>query len=386
MDNIFDLTQQEIDYLVEFVENDNANDWERAKNDLHSDMHRDSIRKSWNVGKYCGYSVYRFMQDKMEKEFSSDEEYARLEEIRDKEYKERVRLQDANREKRKYLRDFSRVETLIEYIDKKLDEHTPLEVKPCSYHITNGNEAAILVSDLHAGMKVDSVFNYYDVDVMNERMNELADKTIAFCKKDNVSHLNIECLGDVISGLIHGGTIMESQEDVIDQIFSACEVLEMFIKKLAENIPSVKVYVTYGNHGRVHASKSDGSNKENFERLIAPFLRKEFRNTDIKIIDGGYEDFVTYTLKDGKLIVLSHGTKDNKANANQIYSKLLGKDVYDVHIGHFHDYAELNGTTVNGSVMASDSYAISIRKNSPAIQVLKVYLGEDVATYKLKLA
>ena len=102
MENIFDLTQQEIDYLVEFVENDNANDWERAKNDLHSDMHRDSIRKSWNVGKYCGYSVYRFMQDKMEKEFSSDEEYARLEEIRDKEYKERVRLQDANREKRKY--------------------------------------------------------------------------------------------------------------------------------------------------------------------------------------------------------------------------------------------------------------------------------------------
>ena len=122
-------------------------------------MHRDSIRKSWNVGKYCGYSVYKFMQDKMEKGFSSDEEYTRLEKLRDKEYLERVKLQDANREKRKYLRDFSRVETLIEYIDKKLDEHTPLDVKPCSYHITEGNEAAILVSDLHAGMKVDSIFN-----------------------------------------------------------------------------------------------------------------------------------------------------------------------------------------------------------------------------------
>lgn len=349
-------------------------------------MHRDSIRKSWNVGRYCGYSVYKFMQDKMEKGFSSDEEYARLEKLRDKEYLERVKLQDANREKRKYLRDFSRVETLIEYIDKKLDEHTPLEVKKCSYAVSNGNEASVLVSDLHAGAVVDSVFNYYDIDVMNERMNELADKVIAFCKKDNVSHLNIECLGDLLTGIIHGSTIMEAQEDVIDQIFSACEVLEMFIKKLAENIPSVKVFVTYGNHGRVHANKSDGSNKENFERLIAPFLRKEFRNTDIKIIDGGYEDFVSYTLKDGKLIVLSHGTKDSKVNANQVYGKLLEKDVYEVHMGHEHNYAEVNGTTVNGSVMASDSYAISIRKNSPAIQVLKVYFGDDVATYKLKLA
>lgn len=348
-------------------------------------MHRDSIRKSWNVGKYSGYSVYKFMQDKMEKGFSSDEEYQRLEKLRDKEYCERVKLQDANREKRKYLRDFSRVESLIEYIDKKLDERSPIEVKPCNYSIPNGNEASVMVSDLHASMLVDSVFNYYDLDVMNDRINELADKTIAFCKKDTVNKLNIEILGDVISGIIHNSTIAESQEDVIDQIFSACDVLERFIKKLAENIPDVSVYVVYGNHGRVHASKSDGANKENFERMIAPMLRKDFRDSNIVISDGGNEDFLSYKLRDGRIIVLSHGTNDNPSTMNKTFTKLLGHDIYETHIGHRHEYAESNGTTVNGSVIGSDSYAISLRKHSLPTQVLRVYYGDDTATYKLTL-
>ena len=73
--NNSELTQKEIDYLVEFVENGNSKNWEKAKKDLHSDMHRDSIRKSWYVGKYSGYSVYKYMQDKMEKEY--DKNYRR---------------------------------------------------------------------------------------------------------------------------------------------------------------------------------------------------------------------------------------------------------------------------------------------------------------------
>jgi hypothetical protein len=55
------LTQEEIDYLVEAIESDNPVDWDKVKVDLKSEMHRDSIRKSWNVGKYSGYSVYKFM-------------------------------------------------------------------------------------------------------------------------------------------------------------------------------------------------------------------------------------------------------------------------------------------------------------------------------------
>lgn len=380
------LTQKELDYLVEFVESDSPNDWEKAKLDLHSDMHRDSLRKSWYVGKYSGYNVYKYMQDKLEKGFTSDEEYVRLEALRDKEYKERVRLQDANREKRAVLREYSRVEAIQEYIEKKLDEREPRPFIECEYKIKNGNEASLLVSDLHCGATVDSIFNYYNLDVLRERMNELANKTITFCHRESVDTLYIELLGDAITGLIHGGTIAQWQEDIIDQILDVSDLFVEFVLLLKKQIPNIKVYSVYGNHGRTMQSKSDLSNKSNYERIIPAIIRKELRANNIKVIDGGYEDFVSYKLRDGRLIVCSHGTNDNPNTANEKFTKLLTENVFDVHIGHYHSVKEGNGTTVNGSVMGSDDYSISKRLHNQPAQVLKVYYNnDDVGTFTLTL-
>lgn len=378
-----ELTQEELDYLIEFVEAESSNDWGKAKADLKSEYHQDTIRKSFGVGKYSGYSVYKFMQDKIEKGFLTDEEAIRIEALREKEYKERVKLQDANREKRKVLRDFSRLESIQEYIEMKLDEREPKPFKGCSYKIKNGNESSLLVSDLHCGATVDSIFNFYDLDVLRERMEELATKTIAFCKRDNVDLLHANFLGDFITGIIHGSTIAQAQEDVIDQILDASDIIVEFIKTLRKEIPCVRTYFVYGNHGRTSPNKSDRAYKENFERLIASIVRKDLRNTDIKVIDGGYEDFVTYKLRDGKLIVSTHGTNDSPDMANKNFSKLLGEDVYCVQMGHLHDVREGKGTVVNGSIMGSDDYSISHRWNSKPTQVLKVYHGDDEVTYKL---
>ena len=380
------LTQEELDYLVEFVESNSPRNWEKAKNDLHSEMHPDSLRKSWYVGKYSGYNVYKYMQDKLEKGFTSDEEYIRLEKLRDKEYKERVRLQDANREKRAVLREYARVEAIQEYIEKKLDEREPRPFVKCEYKIKNGNEASLLVSDLHCGATVDSIFNYFDINILRKRMNELANKTVSFCHKQDVDTLYVELLGDAVTGIIHGSTIAQAQEDIIDQIFDVSDIFVDFILMLKKEIPNIKVFSVYGNHGRTTQGKSDAANKSNYERIIPAYIRKELRKNDIKVIDGGYEDFVTYKLKDGKLIVCTHGTNDNPSTANKNFTKLLGNDVYEVHMGHLHSVKEDNGTTVNGSVIGSDDYSISRRLHSQPAQILKVYYGDDVGTFKLTLS
>ena len=383
--NNSELTQKEIDYLVEFVENGNSKNWEKAKKDLHSDMHRDSIRKSWYVGKYSGYSVYKYMQDKMEKEYSSDEEFVRLEKLREKEYMERVRLQDANREKRAVLREYSRVEAIKEYIELKLDERKPRQFVKCNYTIKNGNEASLLVSDLHCYATVDSIFNTYNIDVLRERMTKLANKTIAWCHRESVEYLNVEILGDMISGIIHGSTIAQAQEDIIDQVLDVSDILTDFILLLKSEIPHITVYSVYGNHGRTMQGKSDAANKSNYERIIPAYIRKELRNNDIQIIDSGFEDFVTYFLRDGKLIVCTHGTNDNPTTVNRTFTKLLGQDVFDIHMGHFHSPKEGDGTTINGSVIGSDDYSISKRLYNIPTQILKVYYGDDVGTFKLAL-
>lgn len=380
-----ELNQENLNYLINLVESTEKKDWSKAVKDLGINLHPDSLRKSFNVGDFSGYSVYKYMQEKLENECFSNEETKRLEALRDKEYKERIKLQDANREKRKYLRDFSRLETMMEYIDKKMDEKPPIVISRSPYKISENNEASLLVSDIHAGATVDNVFNSYDMNIMRKRLSQLADKTIAYCQRDGVDLLHIELLGDAITGLIHGSTIAESQDDVIDQIFAVCDALEEMILKIYESIPNVDVWIVYGNHGRVHPKKDAGSNKTNFERLIAPYLRKDLRMLNIKINDSGWDDFISYDLRDGKSIVVTHGTNDKVSSANKEFSKLLGRDIFEVHMGHFHNCIEQNGVVVNGSVMGSDDYAMSIRKHSLPQQILKTYSGNDITTHKLTL-
>ena len=95
--------------------------------------------------------------------------------------------------------------------------------------------------------------------------------------------------------------------------------------------------------------------------VIMDVLHKVNQKLLIKVIDGGYEDFITYRLNDGKLIVSTHGTNDNPSSVNKNFTKLLGEDVWEVHMGHFHEAKEGNGVTVNGSVIGSDDYSISKR-------------------------
>ena len=90
-------------------------------------------------------------------------------------------------------------------------------------------------------------------------------------------------------------------------------------------------------------------------------------------------------MRDGKLIVCTHGTNDNPSTVNKNFTKLLGENVWDVHMGHLHNPKEGNGATVNGSVIGSDDYSISRRMHSKPTQLLKVYYGDDVGTFKLTL-
>ena len=68
---------------------------------------------------------------------------------------------------------------------------------------------------------------------------------------------------------------------------------------------------------------------------------------------------------------------------------LLGYVPDTIMFGHFHhlEVNDDNGTdiVVNGSVMGSDSYAVKRRLNTPPYQVMQIYDGEDVCTYKIIL-
>ena len=373
---------EELQYLIDMVESEESNNWNKANYDLDANMHPDSLRKSFNVGRYCGYNVAKYYQNKIESDILSDEEFLRLQKLKDEIYKEKCKLQDANREKRKYLREESRLETMLEHMKECVLELEPINFKKTTYSYGTNLEAVLMVSDLHNEAKVDNVYNYYDREVLIERLGQLKDKTISICKKEKVDYLNVELLGDFITGVIHGSTIAQAQDDVIEQVIGVSEILANFINELYKEIPNIKVYSVFGNHGRTSKGKSDRANKENFERLVPEFLK--LRLPHIKVIDSKYEDHLVYKLRDGRLIVNTHGQYDAPNNAMSHFLELLKTDIFEIHMAHYHDYYESNGVVVNGSIIGSDDYAISLRKNAKATQILRVY-GKDVSCYKLIL-
>lgn len=337
--------------------------------------HPDNWRKFYYIAK----EVIKMLDEDIE--YTQDDVIREMEDMKIEIYKEKVKLRDQRRELNKLHTKQARFENLVEVIKERLEEIGTLPREKYYKQLDKEKGATLIVSDLHYGIKVDNQFNYYDTEVAEDRLKQLTNKTIQYCKRHDISHLNIELLGDMVSGTIHTGVRVQQEEDIIQQIIDCAELLSNMVNDLAEHIENITVYSVYGNHGRTESNKHDAINRENYERLIYYFMKNRVK--DIRFIDSQGEDFIKY-YDFGKTFVVSHGDKDKQASAIETYSKMLGEQVGEVHLGHWHEFKEVGNVIVNGSIVGSDDYAISIRKHSKPCQVLKVY-GEDECTYKLIL-
>lgn len=334
---------------------------------------------NWRKFYYIAKEVVKKLDEDIE--YTQDDVIREMEDMKIEIYKEKVKLRDQRRELNKLHTKQARFENLVEVIKERLEEIGTLPREKYYKQLDKEKGATLMVSDLHYGIKVDNQFNYYDTEVAEDRLKQLTNKTIQYCKKHDISHLNIELLGDMVSGTIHTGVRVQQEEDIIQQIIDCAELLSNMVNDLAEYVENVTVYSVYGNHGRTESNKHDAINRENYERLIYYFMKNRVKG--VRFIDSQGEDFIKY-YDFCKTFVISHGDKDKQASAIEAYSKMLGEQVGEVHLAHWHEFKEVGNVIVNGSVVGSDDYAVSIRKHSKPCQVLKVY-GEDECTYKLIL-
>ena len=386
MNNTLTTYEDKLNYLVTLVESGKKIDWDYAVKRLGLKMNPDSLRKAFNTTQFSGYNVYKYMLDKQHENCDTTE-LQKLQELQDAIFKERVKLQDANREKNKYLREQSRTEIIIDEMKHLIENMKPFNYRQYNYKYGTNLEASVLLSDLHYGITVDNSKNIYDETICELRLNQLRDKVVERCKEHKVDKLNVCILGDDISGLIHFSTIAENNRDVITQCIEVSELLSHFVMQLREKIPEVKVFSTYGNHSRSWQGKSNGSNKENYERIVAEFLRLRLQPYGIEVVDSGCEDFIKTTIAN-KTIIMTHGDKDSLTQATANFTKLFREPIDEIYMGHLHAHKEFDDCNtqviINGSLVSTDDYALSLRRHTDAVQLLRIY-GEDVCCYRLKL-
>lgn len=376
-------TDDELTYRI-CSEKEKIGTWKEVANILNellgTNYDESKYRKSYQ-------SFVKMLDANQDKFMDYNEQVEELNKLKDELYKERCKLSDANRENNKYRREQSRTEVIVEEMKYAIENMKPFNYKKCDYEYGTNIEASVLLSDLHYGLTVDNIKNYYDENICAERLNQLRDKVIDRCKFHKVDKLNVCILGDDISGLIHFSTIAENNRDVITQCIEVSELLSNFIMQLREEIPNVKVYTTYGNHSRCWQGKTNGSSKENYERIVAEFLKTRLKPYSVKVVDSGWEDFIVANIAN-KTIVLTHGDKDNINNVVSNFTKLLRQPIDEIYMAHYHAHKEFDDcntqVVINGSLVSTDDYAMSLRKHTDSVQLLRIY-GEDVCCYRLRL-
>lgn len=331
------------------------------------------------------YVVYKLL-NKIDENNCDYDAIKDLENLRDEIYKERCRLQDIQREKRNDLRVEARFENLLEVVKDNIGFMPTYEIK--DFKPINKNQdkkyAVLQLSDWHCGALVDNQFNYYNVDTMVDRATKVRNNALEYCKLHNVTDLVIEINGDMVNGAIHVSSRVESEEGVIQQVITVTDVLAKLINSMKPYFNSIKIITTLGNHGRLTPNKSDSITNENFEMLIPTMLRDKL--SDVKIIDSKGLDFTKYEI-DGKIIMVSHGQNDNMTKVISDFSKMFKVVPNEIHLGHTHSYTDINDcdikVTVNGSLIGSDDYAVTIRKVTTPSQNLIVY-EKDRCIYEIK--
>lgn len=375
--------EDELQLLIDKVEGSDERSWEEMVDELGLSTHPDSLRKSFNGGRYSGYAVSKYFMEKFENEYCSSEEIDRLETLKKEIIKEKVKLSDARREYKKNLSIEARYENLVDVLQTKLNDIDIDTGETFGKYVQKPKvekTAILCLSDWHIGSIVDLPNNYYSIDVAKDRAQQLTDRVKQYCLEMHITNLVIEINGDMVDGIIVTGNRCMQEENTVEQIIDVSKMLAEMINSFKPYVQSIKVVTTLGNHGRLTPNKKDqAGEKENFEMLIPEFLKLTL-DKDIKLITSHGMDIVKYNIGD-KIIGLAHGHHDKPVNAIENFIKLYKEVPNEIHLGHYHamsDKCESNiYINVNGSLRGTDDYSWeTMRESTKPSQNLIVY-GTD---------
>lgn len=324
--------------------------------------------------------------------------------------KERQRMFDQRREYNKLSslegRQEHLYESLIDAANKlstTVGKVYPISVNPMGAFGELGvpisdNEAVLVFSDWHYGLKVKNIFNEYDTQICKERVNAVVTSAAERIALHGCQTLHIFVLGDLYHGAIHVGARVASEELVCDQLMQVSEILAQSIEYLSHYVQNVKVYVTYGNHARTVQNKNDSIHRDNMERVVPWWLKARFAsygNNKIEVVEDDGTEFI-FANPCGHGICASHGDNDSvKASPRlmtTLFHKRYGKDVEYIIQGdkhHRESFEEMGIESVMcGSLCGTDDYANDRRLYSTPSQLLLIVnpeIGID-AEYRLKCA
>lgn len=333
--------------------------------------------------------------DEEAEELQNTESWSALDEKEDKFRRMKIQFQDQRRMYNQRLRRHARVEHLVDTIREAVrDENNIIEFPMKDYHQTliHPTEAALLLSDWHKGQTSANNWNVFNDTIFKSRIANLLADTIAYGERHEVDKLHVFVLGDLINGLIHVSTRISNEENVIMQTVQVAEVLKSMLNELSQHF-DVYCYFARGNHDRVTANKKESLDDESFFDLLRYIVEENIAedHPTLHVMKNEIDPEIIRAEIAGHICYGVHGHKDKPQKVAEKLSTFMHEMPDYIFEGHFHSAAEheVNGieVIVNSSLCGTDSFAVSLRRNSRPSQKFIIFDETGrVCTYNLNVS
>lgn len=289
-------------------------------------------------------------------------------------------------------------ETNFLAVAKELIQSLPVPSKPIEVTIPKNlvgkrvqENLTLIISDIHAGEVVTKEetydFNEYDFSIMVERIQNLFGTMLDISQTKLVGYkfrtLNIDLLGDMLSGIIHEELAETNDLAIVEAILLTAFVMASAISAISPYFERINIHGVVGNHGRLSKKVKYKKGFNNYDYLFYQLLRIFLAKHDHIKFDFPKSWFLVYK-NNGYTVCIFHGDSIRTwagvpwygiQRAINKLSKMLAKkgiivDIWEM--GHFHQDADIpDNVLVNGSLIGPSEYSIKrLHSVSPAVQKL----------------
>lgn len=344
-------------------------DWSEIIDKYGLNIHFDTLRKATQTI-FGGAFVSEYFKSK-KASFNNDtyltEIRAEKQEIR----KEKQKLFDERTALTKLLREQGRMESMFDIVKRAIEEYQPIKFDYTPTIVPDSdNDLIIHLTDIHSGVNIDSPFNVFNMDVLEQRLKNYLDEIYDIQNTYKSQNAYVILGGDLIQGLIHTNARIEAKENIVMQIMKVTDLVSNFIYELSKIFQNVEVHTTAGNHSRSTANKEETVRGENFDLLIPFACKKDLKNIEnVRFMDNYLDcDIATFKVR-GHMVYATHGDKDKAENVVYHMTQFARKAKMPLpdlcYLGHRHT----NGLTTvddvkvieSGCLDGMDSYSIEKR-------------------------
>ena len=361
--------------------------WQDVCNLLNEELHHD-YNESWYRKMYQSFMM---VFDSIKDKYFDNEQLKQMEQKKQEIIKERYRLNDERTAYNRALRNDARLDARLDMLEQKITEFGKISFPDVNNIHTgvNDNDLLVLLSDLHIGQTFKSFNGEYNTKIAQTRMGQYLKKIIEIGKQYNSDKCYVSLQGDLISNSIHKSIAITNQENVIQQIKFASELITAFIYELSHAFNRVIVTSVSGNHSRLD-KKDDALKDERLDDLVIWYMDAALKNVNnVDIITNNPD--TTFAVMDirGKKYINVHGDYDAfSKNGVASLSMMLGFFPYAITFGHLHTCAmsDEGGIKIirGGSLAGSgDDYTIEKRLTGKASQMVCVCTDKGIESYNV---